>query len=162
MLETDRTKPDEATIDIIFEECREGQAFMDQWSNAIDAKVLTVFGGASALIGAIPAIGGVKARGWEWTPWVIAACAWAATSILCTLAYGVRTYRIGPDPSVLLADEWITLAPSDYRSQRIYFMGAAWKQNTETVNTKADRLRLAIPLVAIESGALLAALILQR
>lgn len=152
----------DATMEIMFDEARQGQAFLSQWADAIDAKVLGVFGAASVLIGAIPAIGGVKAHGWEWTPWVVAGIAWAIASILCWMAYGTRSYLLGPDPSTILNESWTSLAPNSYRFYRIRDMGKAWSNNQEVINEKAEALGWALPFVAIETGALLVALMLQQ
>ncbi|MGA2285594.1 MAG: hypothetical protein ABSG55_04930 [Dehalococcoidia bacterium] len=159
---TNLKQGDEATIGIMFDEACQGQSIVCQWADAIDAKALAVFGAASVLIGAIPAIGGVRAHGWEWVPWVIAGIAWAVTSLLCWLAYSTREYRLGPDPSVVLEDSWRMLAPYWYRYYRIRDMGRAWTCNQSVLNAKAKVLRWALPFLAIESAALLTALMLQR
>jgi len=152
----------DATIELMFSEAQGLQSFTSQWSDAIDAKVLVVFGGASALIGAIPAIGGVKAHGWEWLPWIVAGVAWAITSLLCSIAYGTRPYRVGPEPSTLAKDAWVAVTPEQYRYYRLQDMGGQWDHNWKEINKKATALGWAIPLVAIESGALLIAMMLQR
>jgi len=159
---TDPQCGDDETMAIMFDEARQGQAVVSQWADSIDAKALAVFGAASVLIGAIPAIGGVRAHGWEWVPWIVAGIAWALTSLLCWLAYSTREYRLGPNPSVILEESWRMLTPYLYRYYRIRDMGRAWTCNQSVVNAKAKVLRWALPFLAIESAALLTALMLQR
>jgi hypothetical protein len=150
------------TMEIMFNEACHGQDVVSQWSDAIDAKVLSVFGGSTALIGVIPALGGVSAKGWEWLPWIIAGGAWVVVSIFCCIGYRAREYLLSPDPNVILQEAWISLPPERYHYFRIRDMGRAWEANRTEIAAKAGALAWAIPFVALESGALLAALIVQR
>ena len=149
------------TMELMSAEIANIHPFMSQWSDAVDAKVLGSFTLASTLIGVIPAIGGVKAEGWEWLPWIVAGIAWAAASLCCALAYSTRSFRVGPDPSVLMDTKWLTLTPEYYRYYRLRDLGRDWNDNWKVINNKARALGFSIPFIIIESAALVIALMLQ-
>jgi len=149
------------TLDIMLAEIANIHPFMSQWSDAVDAKVLAAFTLASTLIGVIPAIGGVKADGWEWLPWIVAGIAWAAASLCCALAYSTRSFRVGPSPDVLMDAKWLTLTPEHYRLYRLRDLGKDWNNNWKVINSKATALGWSIPFIIIESAALVVALMVQ-
>ena len=152
---------DPATVEMMYEETTSSGSFMATWADAVDAKVIAIFSVASLLIGAIPAIGGIKASGWEWTPWIVAAFGWFGAGWFCIGAFRTRSFRVGPDPSKLLNEAWTHLTPDAYRSYRVRDLAKDWLSNWEAINAKAEAMAWAIPMVAIEATALVVALMLQ-
>ena len=154
-------KVNNETVKLAYEEAKSLQPFMSSWSDAVDAKVIAVFGIASVLIGAIPAIAGTPDSTWEWLLWLPAALFWAGAGWFSIQAFLTLDFRVGPVPGKLLEPEWAELSPEEYRFYRMRDMAKDYSHNRKQINRKAVALWWSIAFVAAESLALVLALFAQ-
>src|SRR2546421_6030640 len=110
---------DERTTQLAYEHAREMQRTSEAWIDAVDNKVVAVFGVASGVIGVVTALAdlpqGTLGRGL----WVGALAAWVVSALYCWKAFKPNEFRLDPDARVLLDEKWLSLKPPQFLLDRL-------------------------------------------
>lgn len=148
----------EETLRLAFEESVALSPVYGQWADAIDRKLLAVFGLASVIISLAPSLQwGSGLVGGPRYAWYVAAGAWGVVAGLCYVAYRPRDFRLGPNPATLQNSAWTHLTPTEYRYFSLGDMGKTFEQNRAQIMKKADLLGVMLVFTAVEVVALLVA-----
>lgn len=148
------------SIHLAYEEATRLQSLYGQRRDAIDNRVVVVFGLASAIAALAPILYRPASYGPTVVFWAAALAAWSLAVGLCHAAYRSSELRPDLDPGRLLTKEWLTLQPARFRAIRIREMSRTLICNRDELDRKANYLGLAILCTAAEVLALAIALIL--
>lgn len=160
--EDDATTPilaNSETLEIAFNESTQALLSAMARTDAIDSKVVSVFGVGSVVISLVPIFKAAPLTGHAGDLWIAALLAWATSAMFCLLAYKPRTWRFGPDPNIIADPAWLRLPPDGYRSERLKNLGKTYAYNQAISRKKSEHLRWAMIATAVEVSALAVALI---
>lgn len=150
------------TLSLAYEEAKGVQTLLSSWSDALDAKVVAVFGVASIIMGLAPVLRRPDAPGWTLIVLLLALACWLAAVFNCRRAYSPKDFRVGPDPASIQESDWRDLTPAEYRRFRLRDMADSCDFNQERVLEKANALGWAILFTAVEVPLLVLGLYVVR
>lgn len=147
--EPGKPKPDDATVRLAFEESKEINAKLDEWIEAIDRKIVTLFTLSSGVAGLVPAIAETSDQIWIWRG---GGAAWLVAAVLCLVAFWPRKMLVSPDPVGIYRPKWLAIDEDRYRMKRLGSLGTIYKENIALVSEKARLLRFAMLASGVEIG----------
>jgi hypothetical protein len=127
------------------------------WADALDAKIMALFGVGSAILVVVPTLKTPDTL-WARVLWVVAALMWLASCWNCYVGFKPAPFRLGPDPSVLVGEDWLGRSPPHFRLWRMSSMGKSYLHNSAVLSAKGTALRAALWFTAAEVLALTAGL----
>ena len=151
---------DEKTAMMAYEHAREMQRSVETWIDALDNKVVAVFGVSSGVIGLVTSLSTLPAGAVSRIPWVLALGAWGVSALYCWKAFKPSNFRLDPDARVLLDEKWLSLQAPQFLLDRLSNMGTSVAFNQTALKEKANALRRALGWAVAEVGLLVAALLL--
>ncbi|SRR5437763_8843576 len=152
---------DERTTQLAYEHAREMQRTSEAWIDALDTKVVAVFGVSSGVIGLVTSLAGLPPGTWGRGLWVGGLAAWVVSALYCWKAFKPNDFRLDPDARVLLDEKWLSLKPPQFLLDRLNNVGASVGHNQAALKEKAEALRLALGWAVAEVGLLVGALLLK-
>lgn len=151
---------DEKTALMAYEHAREMQRTAETWIDAIDNKVVTVFGVSSGVIGVVTALASLPEGAIARIPWILALGAWGFSAFYCWTAFKPREFRLDPEARLLLDEKWLSLKSPQFLLDRLSNMGTSVAFNKTVLSEKANALRRALGWAVAEVGLLVGALLL--
>jgi hypothetical protein len=131
------------------------------WADALDAIIMGAFGVSSVILAVVPTL-----RTPETTAarllWVGAVVFWLVSCWFCYKGFKPAPFRIGPDPNVLMGEDWLARSPRDFQLWRMVYMGKSYLDNAAIISAKGKALTVAVAFAALEVLALTASLFVVR
>jgi hypothetical protein len=151
---------DEKTALLAYEHAREMQRTVETWIDALDNKVVAVFGVSSGVIGLVTSLSTLPAGAIGRVPWVLALGSWGLSALYCWKAFKPSNFRLDPDARLLLDKRWLSLKAPQFLLDRLNNMGTSVAFNQTALKEKANALRHALAWAVAEVGLLVGALLL--
>ena len=143
------------SIDLIYEMMIDQHKLISDWCDALDNKVIGLFGITTLFIGIITTLNKSNlGLNWSLVAFAVAIVAFVLSSCYSFRSFLTRRFSLGLDPRVLLRD-YAILQPQETKQHLIEFDSQHWEQNVEVLNEKSHALHIAIIWGAIEIIALI-------
>ena len=155
-MEPTNTEIDPETTNLAYQESRATQALLSQRVNAIDTKLLAVFGISSLIVTLVPSLALPQLSNFRdenivaQILWAAAAIGWMLSAAFVYLGFKPRNWKIGPDPEVLRKQEWLTLTAHEYQRSRMWYLGRTYSVNLKRAHEKATHLEVALSFAVAE------------
>lgn len=150
---------DPDTLADIYAEALRTPGQLTEWSDALDAKAVAIFGVTSAIVAVGPSLLGEERSTTSTALLILAAILWMAAFFYCFQAYNPRRLTMGPNPQKLLDPRWLGIHQYYFRLYRIRELGAVWDRSTATIDDKAHHLKCALLFGGLEVAALVLAVL---
>lgn len=151
-------EPQPETVDLVFELSKDEYLKLLQEADALDGKLVAIFGIGSIMIGVISGLGQdtfSAASQWDWTLFSLASLFFGVTVGLCTAGLWRRQF-IGPLNPAKVQELYLRKDPAQAKKEHLEFLTAYYATNLRHVRNKGFFAYWALPALGGEVALLFA------